>query len=389
MKKLLMVTNAPICPVINGSRKRMYNLVKLLEKAGFEVQIVISNDRVGYMSTREQMSNKVHFFDSDRKKPYLAVKRGELREKLPIKALRVYPIPYMIDDMFPNGLDDFVAKLHKREHFDYVMVEYVFMSKALTKLGKEVTKIIDTHDILANRAYMYYDIGVKPKTFYTSRCQERKGLLRADIIFAIQKDEKKYFAKQVRKRRRILTIGNYFEPVEQIEVKQNKKVLFVGSNNDPNREALQYFLNDIWKEVKERVPEAEFLIAGDVSNSVEASELYTKVGYVDDLTDVYDKARIVVNPMLSGTGLPIKSIEAMAYGKAMVMTESGARGLYRDGKEPKAFLLAHNTNEFIDELVLLLTDDEKVAEVQKWCRKFVTRYNERIYQAIIKGIKKS
>ena len=157
MKKLLMVTNAPICPVINGSRKRMYNLVKLLEKAGFEVQIVISNDRVGYMSTKEQMPNKVHFFDSDRKKPYLAVKRGELREKLPIKALRLYPIPYMIDDMFPNGLDDFVAKLHSREHFDYVMVEYVFMSKALTKLGKEVTKIIDTHDILADRAYMYYE----------------------------------------------------------------------------------------------------------------------------------------------------------------------------------------------------------------------------------------
>ena len=68
MKKLLMVTNAPICPVINGSRKRMYNLVKLLEKAGFEVQIVISNDRVGYMSTKEQMPNKVHFFDFDRKK---------------------------------------------------------------------------------------------------------------------------------------------------------------------------------------------------------------------------------------------------------------------------------------------------------------------------------
>ena len=61
MKKLLMVTNAPICPVINGSRKRMYNLVKLLEKAGFEVQIVISNDRVGYMSTKEQMPNRFIF----------------------------------------------------------------------------------------------------------------------------------------------------------------------------------------------------------------------------------------------------------------------------------------------------------------------------------------
>ena len=63
--------------------------------------------------------------------------------------------------------------------------------------------------------------------------------------------------------------------------------------------------------------------------------------------------------------------------------------MYREGKEPKAFLLAHNTDEFVDKLVLLLTDDEKVARVQKCCRKFVTRYNERIFQAIVKGIKKS
>lgn len=386
MKKLLMVTNTPICPVINGSRKRMYNLVKLMEKAGCEVQILISNDRVGYMATKDQMPNKIHFFDSDRKKTFMAVKRNEIREKLPIDILRIYPFPYMIDDMFPNGLDEFVAELHKKEHFDYVMVEYVYMSKALTKLGRGVTKIVDTHDILADRAYMYYDMGVKPKTFYTSKNQERKGLLRADIVLAIQKDERKYFIKQLRNKRKVLTVGNYFETVEDVKVCPQKKVLFVGSNNDPNREALQYFLNHIWKEVKKRVPDAGFLIAGDVSNSVSDSNLYTRVGYVEDLSDVYKEARVVVNPMLSGTGLPIKSIEAMAYGKAMVMTESGARGLYREGKEPKAFLLAKDTEDFIDKLVLLLNDDKKTEQVQRYCRKFVERYNDRIFQVIKKGI---
>lgn len=140
----------------------------------------------------------------------------------------MYPIPYMIDDMFPNGLDDFVAKLHSREHFDYVMVEYVFMSKALTKLGKEVTKIL-THMIFWLTEHICIMIlAVKPKTFYTNKHQERKGLLRADIILAIQKDERRYFAKQVRNRRRVLTIGNYFETAEHTEVKQNRKWLFVG-----------------------------------------------------------------------------------------------------------------------------------------------------------------
>lgn len=382
MKKLLMVTNSPICPVINGSRKRMYNLVKLFEKAGCEVQIVISNDKVGYMATVEQMPNKIHFFDSDRKKTVGAMKRAEIREKLPIDVLKIYPIPYLIDDAFPNGLDDFVAKLHSREHFDYVIVEYVYMSKALTKLGDGVIKILDTHDILAGRAMMYYNMGTKPKTFYTNKREERKGLMRADYVLAIQKDEAKYFHQLVHGKRKVLTIGNYFETTQSAGENKEKKVLFVGSNNDPNREALNYFLRDIWKAVQRRVPDAQFLIAGDVSSSVNDSKDYTKVGFVEDLADVYREARVVVNPMLSGTGLPIKSIEAMAFGKPMVMTESGARGLYKAGKEPKAFLLARNTQDFVDKLVLLLTNDDIADEVQKRCCKFVERYNDKILETL-------
>lgn len=382
MKKMLMVTNAPICPVINGSRKRMYNLVKLFEKAGCEVQIVISNDKVGYLSTVEEMPNKVHFFDSDRKKTIGAVKRTELREKMSIEQLRIYSVPYMIDDMFPNGLDEFVADLHKKEHYDFVIVEYIYMSKALTKLGKDVIKIVDTHDILAGRSAMYYEMGVKPMTFYTNKRQERKAIMRADVAIAIQKDEKKYFWKLARGRRKVYTIGNFFETTPIQSIGEKKTVLFVGSNNDPNREALRYFLDNIWDTVKKRVPEAEFLIAGDVSNSVEESEKYTKVGYVENLYDVYKQSRVVINPMLSGTGLPIKSIEAMAYGKPLVMTESGARGLYREGKQPKAFLLAKTAHEFAENLVLLLTDDKIANKVQYNCRKFVERYNNKIFENI-------
>lgn len=382
MKKLLMVTNSPICPVINGSRQRMYNLIKLFEKAGCEVQIVISNDRVGYMATDEQMPNKVHFFDSDRKKTAGAVKRAEIREKLPIDILKIYSIPFLIDDAFPNGLDEFVEKLHKREHYDYVIVEYVYMSKALTKLGDDVVKIVDTHDIFAGRASMYYNMGTKPKNFYTNKRQEKKGLMRADFILAIQKDEARYFAKLVRGKRRVLTVGNYFQASQRNAVKTEKNVLFIGSNNEPNREALNYFLKDIWGKVKRQVPDADFLIAGDVSGSVGDSDLYRRVGYVENLADVYEQARVVVNPMLSGTGLPIKSIEAMAYGKPMVMTESGARGLYREGKEPKSFLLARNTEDFIDKLTVLLTDDQVARQVQKCCCRFVERYNDKIFESI-------
>ncbi len=389
MKKLLMVANSAICPVINGSRKRMFSLVRLFEKAGCDVQIVITNDKVGFMDTVEQMpGNKIHFFDSDRKKSAGATQRAELRQKMSIDMLNIYSVPYRIDDMFPNGLDDFVAELHGRERFDFVIVEYVYMSKALTKLGSDVVKIVDTIDIHTGREKMYYSMGTKPLGFYTTRLQERKGVLRADYVFAIQKDESKYFYKLTGGKRKVLTIGNYLD-VPNDAVNYNKIVLFVGSNNDPNREALNYFLQHIWGKVHNRVPDAQFWIAGDVSNSVKESPDYTKVGFVDDLSNIYKEVRVVVNPMLSGTGLPIKTIEALAYGKPIVATESGARGLYKEGKNPRAFLLAKNTEEFVNKLICALNDDGVINRIHQNCVRFVERYNDKLLRRLISVVEGS
>jgi glycosyltransferase involved in cell wall biosynthesis len=36
---------------------------------------------------------------------------------------------------------------------------------------------------------------------------------------------------------------------------------------------------------------------------------------------------IVINPMVGGTGLKIKTVEALAYGRAVISTKAGASGL--------------------------------------------------------------
>lgn len=376
-----MITNSPIFPVINGSRQRVFNLLHLLEKAGCQVDVVIYNDRNGYFDTAAALkNNNVYFFDADRSKSTVVKVKEKLRDKLPIKALKIYSFPYNIDDVFPKGLDDYVANLHKRNKYDIAMVEYVYLSKALTKLGKEVYKIIDTHDVLAYRCNMYYSMNTKPKNFYTNFWGERQGLMRADAILAIQQNEKKYFEKLTGYKKKVYCVGNYFKSVNENFVKK-KTVLFLGSNNDPNRQALTYFLKDIWGQVKERVPDAEFIIAGDVSNSVDNSDNYTKAGYVENLEDIYKQARVVVNPMLSGTGLPIKSIEALAYSKAVLMTQSGARGLKKLYNK-EAFMIAENTNDFVNKLVELLVNDEMVEQLQNGSQKYMRKYNAKIYNNI-------
>jgi hypothetical protein len=51
------------------------------------------------------------------------------------------------------------------------------------------------------------------------------------------------------------------------------------------------------------------------------------VGPVDSLADFYGEVDAVINPMLGGTGLKIKTLEALAFGRAFVGTASALDGI--------------------------------------------------------------
>jgi glycosyltransferase involved in cell wall biosynthesis len=48
---------------------------------------------------------------------------------------------------------------------------------------------------------------------------------------------------------------------------------------------------------------------------------------LDDVIDAYLRMDVVVNPMIGGTGLKIKTVEGLAYGRPVLSTKAGASGL--------------------------------------------------------------
>ena len=58
-----------------------------------------------------------------------------------------------------------------------------------------------------------------------------------------------------------------------------------------------------------------------------ANEIFDIIGLVDDLDDFYRQIDIAINPMVGGTGLKIKSLEALSYGKALLATEDAMVGI--------------------------------------------------------------
>ena len=65
-------------------------------------------------------------------------------------------------------------------------------------------------------------------------------------------------------------------------------------------------------------------------------------GFADDISLYYKAADILLNPVQTGGGIKTKMVEAIAYGCAVVATESGARGIYREVCGEKLLVVADN-----------------------------------------------
>lgn len=113
-------------------------------------------------------------------------------------------------------------------------------------------------------------------------------------------------------------------------------VIFTGVlSYGPNIEAARHFARDVWPEVRRRVPDARFVIAGR-SPVADVEALATEPGVavhpdVPDLTTEIRRAWVAVAPMQSGSGIKNKVLEAWAAERPVVLTELATNGLGLDG----------------------------------------------------------
>jgi glycosyltransferase involved in cell wall biosynthesis len=277
-----------------------------------------------------------------------------------------------LDFRYDKSLDDFLASLSRRIHFDIVIVEYVYWSRALNCFDRSVLKIIDTHDVYAWRHLIYLKKNEKYFGYSTSENEEAKGLRRADVIIAIQEHEKVYLSKISQKK--TVTVG-HIGPLERLAHKTSlkKNILFVGSRAGHNIHGIKYFINEVFPRIRNTVPDVELIVVGDVCNSIDNYEGCLKLGEVEDLKPIYEKADVVINPRHFGTGLSIKTIEPLGYSKPVVATSMGSKGL--EAGANKAFLLADDPATFAESVINVLMDPKLSKKLSQAAYEFVERWN--------------
>ncbi len=138
---------------------------------------------------------------------------------------------------------------------------------------------------------------------------------------------------------------------------ERKDLLFVGYYPHlPNRDAMLYFIREVFPLVKAKLPEVRLLVVGpEPGDELEslASEYVIVTGWVKELDPYLDGARVFVCPLRYGAGIKGKIGESMAHGLPVVTTSIGAEGMgLVDGREA---LIADKPEEFAARVVELYT----------------------------------
>jgi GT2 family glycosyltransferase/glycosyltransferase involved in cell wall biosynthesis len=108
-------------------------------------------------------------------------------------------------------------------------------------------------------------------------------------------------------------------------------LLFLGSfRHLPNVEALQWFLKEVFPKIRAAEPRAKLVIVGSdppPRHSLRDAEAIEMIGFVEDVRQPLARYAVFVCPILAGSGIRVKLLEAFAAGIPVVSTRVGAEGL--------------------------------------------------------------
>lgn len=325
-KRIIMV--APVAPfdALEGNSSRIRSIVDGLERHRFNVSFMLINLYSSqYAKTRERFRQSGFCVTEGTARPPEPSVWQQLIRKCKVANRWFMPV-HKVDDWIDAHMVQQFTSFLKEQNPCLVWINYVFCSRLFLSIPHHIPKVLDTHDIFADRHLVYLNYGIEPTYFYTTRKEECKGLLRADRIVAIQEQEARIL--HARTGRAIDVIKHRVFIDARIAAPYGPpRALFVGSGNIINKQTAKRLMGKILPRIRSAIPEFELMIAGRICSRLQDQLGVVKCGVVADMATACAAGRLMVNPISFGTGLKIKNIEALGYGLPVVTTSAGAEGL--------------------------------------------------------------
>ena len=171
----------------------------------------------------------------------------------------------------------------------------------------------------------------------------------------------------------------------------NGRIVFLGGyGHTPNKEGMEWFLKNVTPLIdwKNKAVSSVDIIGGGWPAEVEGIAENIKVnrlGFVENLADAA-KGSIMIIPILSGSGMRMKILEAAAMGLPMITTSVGVEGLSFENETscmiadtPQDFAMAIDKVISSENLRKELTDNARTVYEEKYSVKATSIMRNKVY----------
>jgi glycosyltransferase involved in cell wall biosynthesis len=275
-----------------------------------------------------------------------------------------------------SSFDDFIINLNPTiVVFDRFLTEEQFGWRVAENCPKSL-RILDTEDLHFLRKVRHQQI--KKEEEFTNEVllksedakREIASILRCDLSLIISTFEMNLLKSVFKIDENILYYLPFlFDNIDENHTKnwtsfeERKHFVFIGNFlHKPNVDAVLTLKNNIWHEIRKKLPEAEMHIYGayiqqQIQKLHHLKEGFVIKGFVENAQEIVGNARVVLAPLRFGAGIKGKLTEAMLCGTPSVTTTIGAEGMYN--------VLAWNgfiENDFhqFSEKAIKIYSDEKI-----------------------------
>lgn len=161
---------------------------------------------------------------------------------------------------------------------------------------------------------------------------------------------------------------SYFYPREDFARVENSIVIVGGLSWYPNREAVEYFIRDIWPVIKRAVPDMRVDIIG--RNPTSEMQAFARNepavsfhGFVDDVRKYLWRSQFYLCPIRTGGGTKLKILDALATGCCIIADPFACKGIsVKDGEH---VLFAESPEEYVLHIQRLIQNRDEEHALRK------------------------
>lgn len=284
---------------------------------------------------------------------------------------------------------DILWKLHRAifmKRIDVVQLEYAQLA-AYAGNFRQIATFLFEHDIYfqaVRRAAASdgFAAGVRAAYEYLRALRfELSSLAAFDAVQVCTEEQRRFLRSYLGGRPPILTGLRAGIDVRRYAYRASDRepgtMLFVGNlRHEPNRQALDYFLQRIYPAIRRALPSVRLIIAGAEGPPAFVRTLERPgveyLGKVDDIRSVLSRYAVFVAPILTGSGVRVKLMEAFAAGIPAVATSLGAEGL--QDADMDLLEIADRPADFARAAVRLLQDRPYAEQLAYNARQAIARH---------------